>query len=206
MNPNLPVIRFTGLSVFVEAYAKSDHAFPVLSLFGAKASAQGIAAALVSRQSEVFLDQKTDRSEVWLSPGEFRIFSRALLCGAHHVLVTTTQALIKSASLPTFFVVDRSAFGERVASTYFSFLDRVVPIPLLPGWSDWLWKRGIEKGEIRELEGFRISVFECSVDLAALKKDLSHALKRKELSLEENRDETGRTCQGRVLPDSVRRR
>ena len=58
-----------------------------------------------------------------------------------------------------------------------------MPIPLLQGWADWLWKRGIENGEIEALEGYRLSAYECRVDPDLLKDDLSRAIRKKQLKL-----------------------
>lgn len=203
MNQALPVIRYTGLSAHVEAYARGDHTFPVVSLFGAKGAAQAIAAALVSRKEKVFLEDGTRPQEVWLSSGEYRIFGKTLPCGAHHALVINTQALLRHASLPSFLIISRLDEEKRIRSIYFSFLDRLLPLPLLPGWAGWLWKRGREKEEIHPLQGYRLTTYECHVDPEALKKDLSQAIKEKILFLEDNHNETGSQSQGGILSDAA---
>lgn len=207
MSETLPVIRHTGLSAYVEAYAKESWAYPIMSLFGSKTSVQAIASALVSRKPEVYIIHESDeiygRRDVWLTPGNYRIFSRTLRCGAHHLLVINTHALLKHCTLPSFYLVSRPGEDGKIASCYFSFLDRLVPVPLLNTWSGWLWKRGIEKGEIDPLEGFRLATWECRVDMDDLKKDLSQAIKKRHLSLKENENETGRKSQGRVLSHPV---
>jgi hypothetical protein len=184
MSHGFPVIRYTGLSAYVEAYARGAYAFPVLSLFGAKTAVQAIAAALVSRKSDVFLSNEEETQEVYLTVGEYRIYGKTLPCGAHHALVIHTSALIRHCALPYFFLFGRSG-EERLRLCYFSFLDRLVPIPLLQGWTDWLWKRGIEKGEIEALERYRLSAYECRVDPDQLKNDLSQAIRKKQLRLKE---------------------
>lgn len=203
MNQALPVIRYTGLSAYIEAYAKDDHSFPLVSLFGAKGAAQAIAAALVSRKEKVFLVDGTMRKEVWLSSGEYRLFGKNLPCGAHHSLVISTQALLRHAALPSFLIVSRKDEEKEIRSIYFSFLDRLLPVPLLPGWAGWLWERGMEKEEIHPLQGYRLTVHECHVDPEALKKDLSRAIKKKILSLRSECDETGSQSQGRILSDAA---
>jgi hypothetical protein len=180
MSQAFPIIRYTGLSAYVEAYAKGAYAYPVLSLFGAKTSVQAIAAALVSRKSDVFLSNGQETQEVYLTVGEYRIYGKTLPCGAHHAVVIHTSALIRHCTLPYFFLFGCSG-EEQLRHAYFSFLDRLVPIPLLNGWADWLWKRGIEKGEIEALEGYRLSAYECRVDPDELKKDLSLAIRKKQL-------------------------
>lgn len=203
MTETLPAIRYTGLSAYVEAYAKDDNTFPVISLFGAKNAVQAIAAALVSRKEKIFLMEGTRPQEVWLTSGEYRIFGKNLPCGAHHALVINTQALLRHASLPSFLIVSRSGEEKQVRSIYFSFLDRLLPLPLLPGWASWLWERGMEKEEIHPLQGYRLTAHECHVDPEALKKDLSQAIKKKILFLRRECDETGSESQGGILPDAA---
>ncbi len=203
MSETLPVIRYTGLSANVEAYARESWYYPVLSLFGSKTSVQAISAALVSRKPEAFLIHESERRDVWLTPGDYRLFSRTLRCGAHHVLIINTSALLKHCTPPSFYLISRSEDAERIAYCYFSFLDRLTPVPLLKTWAGWLWKRGIEKGEIEALDGFRLNVWECRVDLDDLKKDLSQAIRKREISLKEKEDETGRKSKGRVLSHAV---
>lgn len=202
MNSLLPVIRYTGLSAYVEGYAKKDHAFPAVSLVGTKGAAQGIAAALIGRSEKVFLSQGAGPQEVRLLHGEHRIFGKTLPCGAHHLLVIHTSALLAQCALPSFILIGRPEKKERMRSAYLSFLDRLVPVPLLPAWADRLWEKGVERGEIKALEGFRLTAYDCRVELEVLKKDLSRAIREKVLTLEEHRDETGRESEGGVLSDA----
>lgn len=202
MTQALPVIRYTGLSAHVEAYAREEHTFPVVSLFGAKGAVQAIAAALVSRKEKISLTDGTMRKEVWLSQGDYRIFGKTLPCGAHHSLVINTQALLRCATLPSFLIVSRSGEEKQVRSIYFSFLDRLLPVPLLPGWADWLWERGTKKEEILLLQGYRLTAYQCHLDPEALKKDLSQAIRKKILSLRSECDETGSQSQGGILSDA----
>ena len=199
MNQAYPVIRYTGLQAYVEAYAKGSYAYPVLSLFGAKTAVQAIAAALVSRKSEVFLSHESERQEAYLTPGEYRMLGKTVPCGAYHLLVVNTQALFKHCALPSFYIVSRPGEEEQLPLRYFSFLDRLTPIPLLNCWAGWLWERGIEKGEIEALEGYRLTAYECRVDLEGLKEDLSQAIRKKQLCLEVSQHEISRQGQGRVL-------
>jgi len=180
MNQSYPVIRYTGLSAYVEAYARGAYAYPVFSLFGAKTSVQAIAAALVSRMAEVFLSDGKETREVSLTVGEYKIFTKSLPCGACHTVVINASALINHCALPYFFLFGRDG-EEPLRSSYFWFLDRLAPIPLLPGWTDWLWQRGVEAGEIEPLEGYRLAAFECRVDLDLLKKDLARAVRKRQL-------------------------
>jgi hypothetical protein len=137
MSEVIPVMRYTGLFAYVEAYAKGSYAYPVLSLLGTKTSVQAIAAALVSRKSDVSLSNREEKQEVYLTDGEYRIYGKTLPCGASHAVVIHTSALIRHCTLPYFFLFGRSG-EDQLKRCYFLFLDRLVPIPLLPDWADWL--------------------------------------------------------------------
>ena len=203
MNRAVPIIHYTGLFSFVEAYAKDAHAYPFLSLFGAKTSVQAIASALVSRTPEVLLDQEGESREVWVTPGAYKLFSRTLPSGANHVLVINTRALHRYCALPSFYIVSREEILDQLQLRYFSFLDRLVPIPLLKSWARWLWNRGVKRGEIEALEGHHLSAYECRVDLESLKKDIKEAIKKKQLCLEGERHEISGESQGRILSDAA---
>ena len=203
MNRAAPIIRYTGLFSFVEAYAKDSYSYPLLSLFGAKNSVQAIASALVSRTPEVLLDQEGESQEVWMTPGAYKLFSRTLPCGANHALVINTRALHRYSALPSFYIVSREEILDQLQLRYFSFLDRLIPIPLLKSWAGWLWNRGSKKGEIEALEGHHLSAYECRVDLESLKKDIKEAIKKKQLCLEGERHEISGESQGRILSDAA---
>ena len=61
------------------------------------------------------------------------------------------------------------------------FLDRRIPLPLHPGWSDWLWERGLRTGEIEELKGEGIRAYRCRPDVEALRADLAASVSVGEL-------------------------
>lgn len=202
MNEPFPLIRYTGLSAYVEASARGAYSYPVLSLFGAKTSVQAIAAALANRNSDVTLAENGETREVYLATGDYRLFAKTLPCGAHQVLVINTGALLKHCAPPCFYLISRGG-EEQLQSRYFSYLDRLVPVPILPSWAGWLWRRAQEKGEIEALDGYRLTAYECQVDPEALKEDLSQALRNKELRLEVRNHETGRKSQGGILPHAA---
>ena len=56
------------------------------------------------------------------------------------------------------------------------FLDRRSPLPLHGSWANWLWKRGIDEGEIVPLQSVGISAYRCSPKADRLREDLSCAV------------------------------
>ena len=56
------------------------------------------------------------------------------------------------------------------------FLDRRSPLPLHRSWADWLWRRGLDSGEIHRLESVCIQAYTCHPVADDLRADLSAAV------------------------------
>ena len=78
-----------------------------------------------------------------------------------------------------FLLIVRSP--DEAPQPHHRFLDRRIPLPLHPGWSDWLWKRGLRTAEIKPLKGERISAYWCRPDVDALRTDLAASVSVGEL-------------------------
>ena len=63
------------------------------------------------------------------------------------------------------------------------FLDRRSPLPLHRSWADWLWRRGLDTGEILKLESSGILAYTCNPVADDLKADLSAAVSAGALTL-----------------------
>ena len=63
------------------------------------------------------------------------------------------------------------------------FLDRRSPLPLHRSWADWLWRRGLDTGEIHRLESAGILAYCCNANADELKGDLSAAVSAGTLTL-----------------------
>ena len=63
------------------------------------------------------------------------------------------------------------------------FLDRRSPLPLHRSWADWLWRRGLDTGEILRLESSGILAYCCNANAEELKADLSAAVAAGTLTL-----------------------
>ena len=63
------------------------------------------------------------------------------------------------------------------------FLDRRSPLPLHRSWADWLWRRGLDTGEIHRLESSGILAYTCNPVADELKADLSAAVSSGTLTL-----------------------
>ena len=64
------------------------------------------------------------------------------------------------------------------------FLDRRSPLPLHRSWANWLWRRGLDTGEIHRLESSGILAYACNPFPDELKADLSAAVSMGTLTLE----------------------
>ena len=63
------------------------------------------------------------------------------------------------------------------------FLDRRSPLPLHRSWRDWLWRRGLDTGEIVPLESAGLLAYTCNPKGEELKADLSAAVAAGTLTL-----------------------
>ena len=70
------------------------------------------------------------------------------------------------------------------------FLDRRSPLPLHRSWRDWLWRRGLDTGEIVPLESAGLLAYSCNPKGEELKADLSSAVAAGTLTLEEQEPES----------------
>ena len=68
------------------------------------------------------------------------------------------------------------------------FLDRRSPLPLHRSWRDWLWRRGLDTGEIVPLESAGLLAYTCNPRGEELKADLSAAVAAGTLTL--NQEDT----------------
>ena len=66
------------------------------------------------------------------------------------------------------------------------FLDRRSPLPLHRTWRDWLWRRGLDTGEIVPLESAGLLAYTCNPNGEELKADLSAAVAAGTLTLNEH--------------------
>ena len=76
---------------------------------------------------------------------------------------------------------------------YHRFLDRRSPLPLHRSWRDWLWRLGLDTGEIVPLESAGLLAYTCNLRDDELKADLSAAVAAGTLTLNEPEPDTDET-------------
>ncbi len=74
--------------------------------------------------------------------------------------------------------------GADLPGLHHRFLDRRSPLPLHRSWAEWLWRRGLDTGEILRLESSGILAYTCNPVADDLKADLSAAVAAGTLTLD----------------------
>ena len=188
INPDdLYTISAGGFSATADAFARDPDSEGLwfLSMVGAQSALKAIWAALLKRPPEsAHLLAGTDG--LALSGGFHRCevpqetvgtwttkIARLPVSGGFHALVYTRLAE---------YAFERDAFlllapGEAEApALHHRFLDRRSPLPLHRSWAEWLWRRGLAKGEIAPLQSAGVRAWRCTPDPEALREDLSVAV------------------------------
>ena len=65
---------------------------------------------------------------------------------------------------------------DEAPALHHRFLDKRSPLPLHGSWADWLWRRGLDNGEIVPLQSVGVSAYRCSPKADKLREDLSGAV------------------------------
>ena len=188
INPDdLYTISAGGFSATADAFARDPDSGGLwfLSMVGAQSALKAIWAALLKRPPEsAHLLAGTDG--LALSGGFHRCevphetlgtwttkIARLPMSGGYHAMVYTRLAE---------YAFERDAFlllapGEAEApALHHRFLDRRSPLPLHRSWAEWLWRRGLAKGEIIPLQSAGVAAWRCHPDAEALREDLSVAV------------------------------
>ena len=188
INPDdLYTISAGGFSATADAFARDPDSGGLwfLSMVGSQTALKAIWAALLKRPPEsAHLLAGTDglalsggfhRCEV---PGETvgtwtTKIARLPVSGGWHGMVYTRMAEY-AFERDTFLLL---APGEAEApALHHRFLDRRSPLPLHRSWAEWLWRRGLAKGEVSPLQAAGIHAWRCTPDAEALREDLSVAV------------------------------
>ncbi len=188
INPDdLYTISAGGFSATADAFARDPDSEGLwfLSMVGAQSALKAIWAALLKRPPEsahllagadgLALSGGFHRCEVphetigtWTTK-----IARLPVSGGWHAMVYTRMAE---------YAFERDAFlllapGEEEApALHHRFLDRRSPLPLHRSWAQWLWRRGLAKGEISPLQSAGVHAWRCTPDAEALREDLSVAV------------------------------
>ena len=108
--------------------------------------------------------------------------ARLPVSGGWHALVYTKTAEF-SFEKDSFLLLAQSE--EEAPALHHRFLDKRSPLPLHRSWAEWLWHRGLDKGEIVPLQSVGVSAYRCSPKARELREDLSDAVASGWLTLAE---------------------
>ena len=184
---DLYTISANGFSATADAFARDPDSEGLwfLSMVGSQSALKAIWAALLKRPPDAaHLLAGTDGMA--LSGGFHRCqvphetlgtwttkIARLPMSGGWHAMVYTRLAE---------YAFERDAFlllapGEAEApALHHRFLDRRSPLPLHRAWAEWLWRRGLAKGEVVPLQSAGIHAWRCQPDAEALREDLALAV------------------------------
>ena len=98
----------------------------------------------------------------------------------HGMLIPEMAAYVTDR--PDFLVLVREQ--DDAAQLHFRFLARRLDLPLHPSWADWLWRRGLENGEVEQLESVGVQAHSCRPQPETLRADISDGVRRRELVVE----------------------
>ena len=184
---DLYTITAGGFSATADAFARDPDTEGLwfLSMVGSQTALKAIWASLLKQPPEpAHLIQGADG--VALSGGYLRCviphqtigtwttrIARLPVSGGWHALVYTKRAEYASDHDSFLLLVQDEA---EAPSLHHRFLDRRSPLPLHGSWAEWLWRRGLETGEIAPLQSVGIAAYRCSPDGESLREDLSRAV------------------------------
>ena len=193
---DLYTITAGGFSATADAFARDPDSEGLwfLSMVGSQTALKAIWASLLKQPPEpAHLIQGADGMA--LSGGYLRCviphqtigtwttkIARLPVSGGWHALVYTRRAE---------YTFDHDSFlllaenEEDAPELHHRFLDRRSPLPLHGSWADWLWRRGLDAGEIVPLQSVGITAYRCSPEGKSLREDLSLAVTSGRLTLPE---------------------
>ena len=193
---DLYTITAGGFSATADAFARDPDTEGLwfLSMVGSQTALKAIWASLLKQPPEpAHLIQGADGMA--LSGGYLRCviphqtigtwttkIARLPVSGGWHALVYTRRAEY-TFDHDTFLLLAQNE--EDAPELHHRFLDRRSPLPLHGSWADWLWRRGLDAGEIVPLQSVGITAYRCSPDGKRLRGDLSLAVTSGRLTLPE---------------------
>jgi len=185
---DLPTIRAGGFTATVDGCARGDNELWFLSMLGHQQAVRAIWARLIKGEAGYLGGAKLGGEplplarEAW---GTWRFTGMRLpSASAYHGMLMPEIAAYATDRLD-FLLLVREQDGA--AQLHFRFLARRLDLPLHPSWAGWLWRRGLENGEVEQLDSVGVQVHRCRPQPEALRADISDAVRRRELAVETTR-------------------
>ena len=182
---DLLTIRAGGFAATVDGCACGDNELWFLSMLGHQQAVRAIWARLIKGEAgylgstELGGEPTPLAREAW---GTWRFTGMRLPSGsAYHGMLIPELAAYATDRLDFLLLVREQ---DDAAQLHFRFLARRLDLPLHPSWADWLWRRGLENGEVEQLESTGLSAYRCQPQPETLRADISDAVRRRELVVE----------------------
>ena len=177
-----------------DGYAYSDYdEIYLLSVVGYDSAVKGITSAAVSgREIEITTD-----SVIRICASRFeryRILNTKLPSGLLHQIVAAESFFTQEGMSKIIYVTEEQNMPEVV----YQKIQQSYAIPLMPAWSDWLYKKVVENGWVEKLQG-TIKILKLDIHEKALDELISEGVKNQEITFTERREE-------HVRPDNQRNR
>ena len=165
------------VEAYTDGYAYDEYScLYLLSVSGRDSSVKAITSAVVSGRTVKILSETP--IEAWTSYGQkFRILSSRLPDSLLHQVVAE-EGFFRSAERPETLLYVNS---EKPAQLVYEAVRTGYPVPLLPQWSDWLYRKLRKEGHVRELQG-TMKVLQLSLDEGVLDAFVSDGVKNREIS------------------------
>ena len=192
--PTLYTINAAGFSATTDAFARDPDAESLwfLSMVGSQTALKAIWASL--------LKQPPEAAHLIQGADGMALSGRYQRCGIPHETIGTWTTRI--ARLPVTggwhalvytklaeYGFEREAFlllapsADAAPALHHRFLDKRSPLPLHRAWAPWLWRRGLDTGEVIPLQAAGVVAYRCHPDGERLRDDLSAAVAAGRLTL-----------------------
>ncbi len=182
---DLLTMRAGGFTATVDGCARGGDELWFLSMLGHQQAVRAIWARLIKGEAgylsstELGGEPTPLAREAW---GTWRFTGMRLPSGsAYHGMLIPEIAAYATDRLDFLLLVREQ---DVAAQLHVRFLARRLDLPLHISWADWLWRRGLENGEVEQLVSTGLSAYRCQPQPETLRADISDAVRRRELVVE----------------------
>ncbi|MBE0609458.1 MAG: hypothetical protein IH609_08765 [Dehalococcoidia bacterium] len=182
---DLLTIRAGGFTATVDGCARGGNELWFLSMLGHQQAVRAIWARLIKGEAgylsstELGGEPTPLAREAW---GTWRFTGMRLpSASAYHGMLIPEMAAYATNRLDFLLLVREQ---DDAAQLHFRFMARRLELCLHPSWADWLWRRGLENGEVEQLESVGVQAHRCRPQPEVLRADISVAVRRREVVVE----------------------
>ena len=167
---DLYTITAGGFSATADAFARDDATDGLwfVSMVGSQTALKAIWASL--------LKQPPDTAHIIKGADGMALSGGYKRCVVPHETVGTWTTKIARLPVSGGWHALLAQAEDEAPALHHRFLDKRSPLPLHGTWADWLWRRGLDEGEIVPLQSVGVSAYRCSPKAGKLREDLSGAV------------------------------